>query len=202
MLTAKQLTKIVQELEGFTNPNARLEQYITPPRFAAELLIEHAEHINGKTVLDLGAGTGILGIGALLMGATTVVFVEKDNDAIIVLERNLAKVTEEYLLKGTYTIIPEALALTDEHADTTIMNPPFGTRNEHADTAFLDYALMHSKTVITMHKTSTCNHIRYHVKRLGKTITHEKNIHFPLKHTMQHHTKPEEKIAVTVFTIK
>ena len=44
----------------------------------------------GKTVLDLFAGTGALGIEALSRGASHVIFVEHDAHACRVLEKNIA----------------------------------------------------------------------------------------------------------------
>jgi len=45
--------------------------------------------IAGSTVLDLYAGTGALGIEALSRGASFAVFVDKDGDALSVIEKNL-----------------------------------------------------------------------------------------------------------------
>ncbi len=46
--------------------------------------------IEGKTVLDLFAGTGNLGIEALSRGAERAVFVEKDREAVKLIEKNLS----------------------------------------------------------------------------------------------------------------
>lgn len=70
----KQLEMALQRLSGFSRPNAALEQYQTPAPLAARLLY-HAlmkGDIEGKHVVDLGCGTGILAIGAALLGAETV----------------------------------------------------------------------------------------------------------------------------------
>ena len=45
--------------------------------------------VEGKSVLDLFAGTGSLGIEALSRGAKKVLFVEKGRQAIRLIERNL-----------------------------------------------------------------------------------------------------------------
>lgn len=201
MMNEKLLTKLLQELHVFKVADAQLEQYPTPPAVAAEVLIQHKEHIVNKEILDIGAGTGILGIGALLLGAKKVTFIEKDAEAVKVLEKNLRYVNEEYEV-GEYHVIHAPLNLTDKHADTAIMNPPFGTREAHTDTAFLDYACTHTDIIISMHKTSTKEHIHGHIKHLHKKILAERDIHFTLKNTMGHHQKPKEHIEVTVFTIQ
>ncbi len=48
------------------------------------------DEIEGKTVLDLFAGTGNLGIEALSRGAERVIFVEKDREAVKLIEKNLS----------------------------------------------------------------------------------------------------------------
>src|SRR5512133_2248776 len=88
----KQLEMILQRLAGFSRPRAALEQYQTPAPLAARLLY-HAlmkGDIAGKAVCDLGCGTGILAIGAALLGAERVTGVDIDTGAIVVAHENAA----------------------------------------------------------------------------------------------------------------
>ena len=59
-------------LEVMPNPKWELEQYTTPEQIAANMLYiaayTHGD-IVGKRVLDLGCGTGRLGLGAAFLGA-------------------------------------------------------------------------------------------------------------------------------------
>lgn len=48
-----------------------------------------AQQVEGRTFLDLYAGTGAVGIEALSRGAATAVFVEHDRSALTMLYRNL-----------------------------------------------------------------------------------------------------------------
>ena len=75
-----------------------MEQYATEGDLAAYwlLAIDQLDAIEGKVVADLGAGNGILGIGALLLGAKHVLFVEADEDAMAVLKNNVASLDERY----------------------------------------------------------------------------------------------------------
>ena len=59
--------------------------------------------VEGKSVLDLFAGTGSLGIEALSRGAKKVLFVEKGRQAIRLIERNLFQCG----LKAQSEIIPK-----------------------------------------------------------------------------------------------
>jgi putative methylase len=86
----KHLEMTLQRLAGFTRPQAALEQYQTPAPLAARLLY-HAlmkGDIEGKTVLDLGCGTGILAIGAALLGAASVTGVDIDEKALTIAREN------------------------------------------------------------------------------------------------------------------
>jgi len=181
-------------IKTFTKPKAQLEQYTTPSDIAAQIVTEWKEQIIGKTVLDLGAGTGMLGIAALLIGAKKVLFIEKDKEAVRILEENL----EQVALRDKAEIITSNLNLTDIEADTTIMNPPFGTRKEHADREFLDYALSHSSFVISMHKTSTLDAIVKHIQGLKARVVMVSDLSYVLEHSMEHHTKEKQAIAVSL----
>ena len=75
----KQLEMILERLEGFSRPSFQREQYATPATVAAEMLFLAAMHEDLGTVCDLGCGTGILAIGAALLGARAV-GVEIDGD--------------------------------------------------------------------------------------------------------------------------
>ena len=86
----KQLEMTLQRLAGFSRPRAALEQYQTPAPLAARLLY-HAlmkGDIEGKRVCDLGCGTGILAIGAALLGAASVTGVDIDERALAVAREN------------------------------------------------------------------------------------------------------------------
>ncbi len=90
MKNQKALALILSRLQSFTKPNVREEQYATPAELAAGVLwkISLEKNIIGKTILDLGCGTGILGLGALLLGAKKVGFVDADNEALLIAKKN------------------------------------------------------------------------------------------------------------------
>jgi putative methylase len=130
MVSKKELAIALSELEQFESAKFELEQYATEANLAAELLWD--AHLNGriegKTVIDLGAGTGILAIGAALLGAN-VVAIEKDADALSIMKRNMA------IYEGTerITLHHGDVRSLDVTGDLVIMNPPFGTKERHID---------------------------------------------------------------------
>lgn len=84
--------------------------------------------IEGRTVLDLFAGTGNLGIEALSRGARRVLFVEKGREALRVIQRNLLQCG----FKEQYEIIPKevnrAIGILERRGETfdlIFMDPPY-----------------------------------------------------------------------------
>jgi hypothetical protein len=57
------------QMEIFKKPKRSLEQYVTPIQDALTIGYILEPYIEGKTIADLGAGTGMLGITCLLAGA-------------------------------------------------------------------------------------------------------------------------------------
>ncbi|MEM2124082.1 MAG: METTL5 family protein, partial [Methanolinea sp.] len=138
----RHLARELSRLEGFARPSPRLEQYVTPPDLAARLLY-HAwvrGDIGGRRVCDLGCGTGILAVGAALLGASRVTGIDVDADAIAVARRNAEKmgVSPTFIRAD---ISDAGIVARVGEADTVVMNPPFGAQNPHADRAFVDVAV-------------------------------------------------------------
>ncbi|WP_437645601.1 50S ribosomal protein L11 methyltransferase [Sorangium sp. So ce362] len=57
----------------------------------AELLDEHAAELRGREILDVGTGSGILALAALLLGAERAVAIDNDDDVIEVVLENAAR---------------------------------------------------------------------------------------------------------------
>jgi 16S rRNA (guanine966-N2)-methyltransferase len=83
-------------------------------------------------VLDLFAGSGALGIEALSRGAASSVFVERDQDAVRVIQRNLDRLK----LAGARVVHGDALRLLEREAaagaqyDLVLVDPPYGMLTE------------------------------------------------------------------------
>ena len=84
MITKSKLAITLSKLKVFDSAKVKLEQYPTDSEVAADVLWNAFMQgdIGNKIIADLGAGTGVLGIGALILGAKKVYFVEKDKDVI------------------------------------------------------------------------------------------------------------------------
>src|SRR5436309_2474941 len=88
-----ELERALSRIPPHPKPRADLEQYATPADVAAPLLFEALAlgDIEGKHVVDLGAGTGVLAIGAALLGAREIVGVELDEAAAAVAREQAAR---------------------------------------------------------------------------------------------------------------
>lgn len=135
----RQLEMCLQKIQGFRSPKADIEQYMTPAPLAARLLHEAAlaGDISEMKVVDLGCGTGMLSIGAALLGAE-VIGIDIDETALRIARKNAEAfgVDIEWI---RMQIDETAKPFT---ADTVVMNPPFGAQKEHADRPFIGFALL------------------------------------------------------------
>jgi putative methylase len=138
----RRLEMLLEKVAGFENPSPELEQYQTPAPLAARLLYTGfmAGDIGGLRVLDLGSGTGILAIGAALLGAAEVFAVETDAAANRRAEENAENLGVSVSFIDA-DLRDEAGKSRIPEADTIVMNPPFGAQNLHADRPFIDTAL-------------------------------------------------------------
>jgi len=75
-----ELERLLQKVPPHSRPKAALEQYSTPASVAADLLWTAYANgdVAGRSVLDLGCGSGILSIGAWALGASDVTGVDID----------------------------------------------------------------------------------------------------------------------------
>jgi 16S rRNA (guanine(966)-N(2))-methyltransferase RsmD len=84
--------------------------------------------VEGKTVLDLFAGTGSLGIEALSRGAKRALFVEKGRQALWLIQRNLAacgmSARAELLPREVHRALG-ILMRREEIFDLILMDPPY-----------------------------------------------------------------------------
>ena len=161
----KHLEEALEEVEVFDEPKIELEQIPTSPHIAASMIftaVSNYGDIEGQMVGDFGCGPGILSLACCMMGATTVIGVDVDEDALDIAWVNKKKMDIENI--DLVMMDVQSLDLRVK-LDTVVMNPPFGTRNAGIDTAFVMKALEIADVVYSLHKTST----RAHFERLAKS---------------------------------
>tara|TARA_Y100000310_G_C20515438_1_gene730938 strand:- start:8 stop:601 length:594 start_codon:yes stop_codon:yes gene_type:complete len=197
MQTKSQVAISLSKLLPFTKPKPHLEQYSTDAEIAASFLWQASllKDIVGKNIVDFGAGTGVLGIGCLLLDAKEVFFVEKDRDVIPLLMENLDGF-------DNYEVLMEDVKDFTTKVDTVVMNPPFGVQQRKADKVFVEKAFEVGKVVYYVGKVESKTFIEAITKDHKKEITHFWQYELPLKKTMQHHTKKKKVIAIGCWRIQ
>jgi predicted RNA methylase len=197
----------LSKFKVFDDAKQNLEQYSTDSEIAASILwdAQMQNWIKDKSVIDLGAGTGILGIGCLLLGAKKVTFVEIDNDSINILKENLETLKAEFDINAEIIIsnldIKNIDSKTLEKADVVVQNPPFGTQEKNMDSLFLEKAMILSDKVITMHKTTTKDFIDNFVNKHGFSQFRYYSFNYPLKMTLPQHRKAIEYTKVSCWLL-
>ena len=197
----KQLEMALQRLRGFEKPRPSLEQYQTPAPLAARLLY-HAfmkGDIKEKTVCDLGCGTGILAIGASILGAASVKGIEIDPEAVEIARRNTGLLDAEV----KYIVADVRDATLPDHlgtCDTVVMNPPFGAQKVHADRPFIDCALAMAPVTYGIFNAGSVQFIAAYTN--GRADISEKIAGaLPIKRTFSFHTKDVQEIEVEILRL-
>lgn len=193
------IARELSKLERFEKPKLSLEQYPTPGEIAAQLVWSALLQgdIEDKNVVDLGAGTGVLGIGALLAGAAHVTFVEKDPDAIAVLLRNLEGFDPDH-----YTIIEADATTFAGTFDTAIMNPPFGAQVKHADKAFLLNSFRIASVTYSIHNANSKGFLTSLMEDEKRRMYVIDERELRLDHAFAHHTKRVVEQRVLIVQLR
>lgn len=202
----KDIATELQKLDLIEHPKVELEQYCTPPDIAADLIhmVGMDMDICGKSVLDLGCGSGILGLGMIVLGANKMVGIDVDSEALKAAQCNVEiigdKFDEEVIELFQYDVKTLTRSDLPEHwrtFDLVICNPPFGTRESKIDQVFVEKGLMFADVVYSIHKYSTREFWKTKAKELGvemDVIIPE--LRFPVKKTFSFHKHKAVDIQV------
>jgi len=162
------LEMLLSQVEPHPSPKPSLEQYTIPADVAATMLHIAAYSygdIVGKTVLDLGCGTGRLALGAAFLGAKQVVGIDIDRDAVKVAFENSVRTN----LKEKVQWVTGDIEAIHGNFDTVLQNPPFGVQRRRADRKFLEKALETGKIIYSLHKCPEKDNIFIKKLKASKT---------------------------------
>lgn len=91
LLKKRNFISKIESLDGFSTPKIEMEQYTTDAISTADLIyyvgVDNRD-IVGNVIIDIGAGTGKLGLSALLFGGMGLVAIENEKDAINIFKKN------------------------------------------------------------------------------------------------------------------
>jgi putative methylase len=204
MGSKRELARRLANVEDFEEPQANLEQYATPADVAAHLVhfADLQEDIENQTVLDLGTGTGILAIAAGLRGASTIIGLDLDRDALI-----QARANERRLgIPGAVDWVRGDATRSPLHGSdvTVVMNPPFGaqTGKDHLDRRFLETTAEVADVSYSIHNAGSREFIEAFVADHAGLVTHAFEVRFDVPHRFQYHDESRKELTVEAYRIE
>jgi putative methylase len=194
-----ELVRALSTLPPFPAPRADWEQVTTPPECAAELLEEAVGRgdLVGRDVLDLGSGTGILAIGAGLLGARRVEGIEIDPNAVRVARDSARRLGT----RVRFVVAP--VDGTENTADTVVMNPPFGAQRAHADRPFWEVAFRvagHAIYAFALAESRTFIARRAVAQQISVELS--RPVRWNLPWTFPHHRKRRVALSVDLWVLR
>jgi predicted RNA methylase len=199
-LKRQQLEIALSHLENCPSPKLAYEAYDLDPATASEILFlaeTRYGDLKNRSILDLGCGSGILAIGAALLGAKEVVGIDINSESVATAKRNahLFQVVADFIA-GDIEAIRGAF-------DVTVMNPPFGTRKKGMDAIFLQKAMSVSKRVYSLHKRGVQNRmfLRNRVESLSGSVDAVFEIRIEIAKTYEFHKKRRYAVDVDLYRV-
>jgi putative methylase len=196
-MNKKELEIKLSLLKDYSDKKPSLEQYTTPSKNAADLLWQAYMNndIFGKIVIDAGCGNGILGIGALLLGAKKAIFLDIDKRATEVTRSNLSD-----LGLNNFELIDSDIFDYNGKADILIANPPFGVQNAGSDADFLMKCSQLAGKIYLIYKGDGLKIL--HKIFSGKDVELIKSDELLLKNQFRFHTKNKAKTKIILAIIR
>ena len=192
----------LSNLQEISSPNLNLEQYQTEGEIAARWLfdIQSFDDLKpGCRVVDLGCGNGILGIGAVLMGAGSAILVDSDEKSCEVSTRNV----ESLGISDSVKIVNSKIGEKDieiREADIVVSNPPWGTQKKASDRPFLEEIISIGTIAHLMH-SSQATHIRNFFNEFGWSSEEYGDLDFALPATYGHHSRMRGRTRASLWRI-
>ena len=191
----RQLEIILEQVQAFESPSAIREQYTTSAPIAAQLLYfaYMRGDIAGLTVIDLGCGTGVLALGAALLGGVAT-GVDSDERALEVARAN-AK-----LLGVQVSWLNSSIEDFEGSFDTVVMNPPFGAQKRSSDRPFLSKSVRVGKVIYLLHSAVVNGFVRRFLE--PHRVTDAIKVKLPIAHTFKFHKDAVRYVDVIIYRIE
>ncbi len=203
IIKKKTLEIMLERLESHPKPSVSLEQYTTSVRVASTILFMAGyvyQDVVDKIVADFGCGTGILAIGAAIIGAKNVIAFEIDKLALKIARKNSKTLNVSNKINW---ILSDVEFIPFKKVDTVLMNPPFGVRREGRgrDLLFLKKAMEYSNTVYSLHLSGNKEFIENFVRENDGEVTTIVPMDMEIPPSFPFHKKKRHIIAVDCFRV-
>ncbi len=201
-MRVRSLAIILSRLAPHPSDSVELEQYTTGGDLAARWLTDIAafgDLAEGSTVADLGAGNGVLGLGALAMGAGRAMLIEADQTACDVAKSNAESMgfaDSVEVIRATLGSDPVDLG----SADVVISNPPWGRQTPRADRPFLE-AIIGAEAPSHLLHSAEATHIRPLFEEAGWSAERYGEADFALPAAYSHHSRRRGRTRVAFWRL-
>ena len=193
---------LLSGLEQIQSQSIELEQYATDGDLSARWLTDistFGDLHEGCSVVDLGAGNGALGLGAMALGAGGAILIESDAEACQIAELNAEKIGFSESVQVIRATLGEQ-TVDIEAADLVISNPPWGRQSPKADRPFLDAMLSAQVTSHLMH-SAEATHIEPLFEEHGWSVERYGEADFALPAAYSHHSRQRGKTRAAFWRL-
>jgi len=193
---------LLSGLEQIQSQSIELEQYATDGDLSARWLTDistFGDLQKGCTVADLGSGNGVLGLGALALGAGKTILIEADQMACDTAKRNAEKMDFDHSVEVIQASIGTDPIQLDS-ADVIVSNPPWGRQYPKADRPFLDAILSAQLPSHLMH-SAEASHIEPAFKGQGWSVERYGEADFALPAAYSHHSRERGKTRAAFWRL-
>lgn len=194
-----ELVRLIQRVPAFRSPRADLEQLVTPAEAAAALLelADRLDGLSGRSVLDLGSGTGRLALGAAALGARPVRGVEGDAAAVELAREAARSLDLEVVFEH------QDVARATGTAELVVMNPPFGAQRRHADRPFWERAFaLAERSVYAFSLKESRTFIGRQAVARGAHVLEVAPVPWSLGRTFPHHDRARVALEVDLWALR
>jgi len=193
---------LLSGLEQIQSQSIKLEQYATDGDLAARWLTDistFGDLHEGCSVADLGAGNGVLGLGAMALGAGRTILVEADQTACKIAQSNAEKMG----FADSVEVIQASIGTDSielDSADVVISNPPWGRQSPKADRPFLDAILSARVSSHLMH-SGEASHVEPVFEEQGWSVERYGEADFALPAAYSHHSRQRGKTRAAFWRL-
>ena len=148
---------------------------------------------------DLGAGNGILGLGALALGAGRTILIDADKAACDTAQYNADKMG----FTDSVEVIQASIgtdSIEIDSANVVISNPPWGRQSPRADRPFLD-AILSARLPSHLMHSAEASHIEPAFKGQGWSVERYGEADFALRAAYPHHSRERDKTRAAFWRL-